>query len=99
VEEQTSAMAIRVECYAGYRAEQEPLAFWLGERRLAVRLIVDRWFAPTQRWFKVEADDGHTYVLRHNEPSDDWEVAAYTRGWAKTARVVAAIGWQRSRMQ
>jgi len=25
-------MAIRVECYAGYRGEQEPLAFWLGER-------------------------------------------------------------------
>jgi len=78
--EQTPAMAIRVECYAGYRAEQEPLAFWLGERRLAVRSIVDRWFAPTQRWFKVDADDGHTYVLRHDEPSNEWEVAAYTRG-------------------
>ena len=46
-------MAIRVECYAGYRGEQEPLAFWLGERRLAVRAVVDRWFAPTQRWFKL----------------------------------------------
>ena len=75
-------MAIRVECYAGYRAEQEPLAFWLGERRLAVRSIVDRWFAPTQRWFKVEADDGYAYVLRHDEPSNDWEIAAYMRGLA-----------------
>src|SRR5947208_13128541 len=36
-------MAIRVECYAGCRGEQEPLAFWLGERRLAVRAVVDRW--------------------------------------------------------
>ena len=34
-------MAIRVECYAGYRGEQEPLAFWLGERRLAVRAVVE----------------------------------------------------------
>ena len=64
-------------CYAGYRGEQEPLAFWLGERRLAVRAVVDRWFAPTQRWFKVDANDGSTYVLRHDEASGDWELAAY----------------------
>src|SRR5881392_2970641 len=38
-------MAIRVECYAGYRGEQEPLAFWLGGRRLVVCGIVDWWFA------------------------------------------------------
>jgi hypothetical protein len=69
-------VAIRVECYAGYRGEQEPLAVWLGERRLAVLNIVDRWFAPTQRWFKVDADDGQTYVLRHDESSGNWELAA-----------------------
>ena len=73
-------MAIREECYAGYRDEQEPLAFWLGERRLPVRAVVDRWFAPTQRWFRVEADDGDMYVLRHDEASGDWEIAAYRRG-------------------
>jgi hypothetical protein len=72
-------MAIRVECYAGYRDEQEPLAFWLGERRLAVLGIVDRWFAPTQRWFKVEAEDGQLYVLRHDEQAGEWELAAFTR--------------------
>jgi hypothetical protein len=72
-------MTIRVECYAGYRGEQEPLAFWLGERRLAVRGIVDRWFAPTQRWFKVDADDGQLYVLRHDEQAGEWELAALTR--------------------
>ena len=72
-------MAIRVEFYAGYRDEQEPLAFWLGERRLAVRGIVDRWFAPTQRWFKVEAEDGQLYVLRHDAQAGEWELAAFTR--------------------
>jgi hypothetical protein len=73
-------MPIRVECYAGYRGEQEPIAFRLGERRVGVRAIVDRWFAPAQRWFRVDADDGHLYVLRHDEPSDEWEIAAFTRG-------------------
>ena len=60
-------MAIRVECYAGYRGEQEPLAFWLGERRVAVRAVVDRWFAPRQRWFRVDANDGNMYVLRQDD--------------------------------
>jgi len=71
-------MAIRVECYAGYRGEQEPMAFWLGSRRLEVRAIVDRWFGPESRWFRVDADDGHRYVLRHDEAHDAWELAAFT---------------------
>ena len=71
-------MPIRVECYAGYRGEQEPSAFWLGDRRVAVRAVVDRWYSPSQRWFKVEAADGDAYILRHDEPGDQWELAAYT---------------------
>lgn len=75
-------MAIRVECYSGYRGEQEPVAFWLGERRLAVREIVDRWFAPATRWFRVDAGDGHRYVLRHDEAGGEWELAAFTHAAA-----------------
>ncbi len=74
-------MAIRVECYAGYRGEQEPRAFWLGVRRLEVRAVLDRWVAPSQRWFKVDAGDGNLYVLRHDEASGNWEIAAF-RGLA-----------------
>ena len=72
-------MAIRVECYASYRGEQEPFAFWLGERRLTVRDVVDRWVAPEQRWFAVDANDGNVYVLRHDELSEAWEIVAYAR--------------------
>lgn len=71
-------MPIRVECYAGYRDEQEPRAFWLGERRIGVRAVLDRWYAPAQRWFKVEADDGDAYILRRDEESGAWELAAFT---------------------
>jgi hypothetical protein len=35
-------MNIRVECHAGYRGEEEPSAFTLGERRFAVLEILDR---------------------------------------------------------
>ncbi len=75
-------MAIRVECYAGYRGEQEPRAFWLGERRLEALEIVDRWLAPDHRYFKVKAEDGNAYILRYDEASGEWELGAFTRAQA-----------------
>lgn len=72
-------MPIRVECHAGFRGEQEPLAFWLGERRLEVLEIADRWLATGYRDFRVRADDGNLYVLRYHEPRDIWELEAFTR--------------------
>lgn len=76
-------MAIRVECYAGYRGEQEPRAFWLGERRLEVVELVDRWYGPDYRYFRCLADDGDRYVLRHDEQSGEWDLAAFTAAAAR----------------
>jgi len=73
-------MKLKVECYAGYRGEQEPCAFVLGERRLEVVSILDRWVAPDHRYFKVAASDGHTWVLRHDENSGEWTLGAFRRG-------------------
>ena len=73
-------MRIAVECYAGYRGEQEPRAFTLGERRLEVTSILDRWLAPDHGYFKVAADDGNTYILRHDEVRDEWELGAFRKG-------------------
>jgi len=75
-----SAMAIRVECYAGYRGDQEPRVFWLGERRLEVLEIVDRWLGPDYRHFRVAASDGDTYILRHDGRDGEWDLAAFRRG-------------------
>jgi len=66
---------IRVECYAGYRGEEEPRAFTLGERRFAIVDVLDRWLAPDHRYFKVKADDGSSYLLRYDQASDEWELA------------------------
>ena len=73
-------MTIRVECYAGYRGEQEPRAFTIGERRLEVRDVQDRWAGPGYRYFRVEASDGDVYVLRHDEMARAWTLGAYRRG-------------------
>ncbi len=71
-------MAIRVDCYAGYRGEEEPRAFWLGERRLEVVELEDRWYGPDYRYFRCLADDGDRYVLRHDDASGEWDLAAFT---------------------
>ena len=44
-------LPLRVECYAGYRAEERPEAFWLRDRRVAVRAILDRWYGEDHAYF------------------------------------------------
>jgi len=36
--------------------------------------ILDRWLAPDHRYFKVEGNDGHVYILRHLTDLDEWEI-------------------------
>jgi hypothetical protein len=73
----TLYFVIRVECYAGYRGEQEPQRFWLGERPVAVVEILDRWFSPAHRYFKIRGDDAGTYILRHDTHADHWELTLF----------------------
>jgi hypothetical protein len=70
-------MQIRVQCYAGHRGEEEPRAFDLGDRRLEVVEIIDRWLAPDHRYFKVQADDANVYILRHDEAAGGWEMTSF----------------------
>lgn len=75
----TTSLDRRVECYAGHRGEQEPRRFWLGERPVEVAEILDRWLAPEHRYFKVRDNDGDTYILRHENHVDRWELTLYER--------------------
>jgi hypothetical protein len=63
---------VRVECYAGYRADERPEAFWLHERRIAVREILDRWLGEDYAYFKVTGEDGVRYILRRDDRRDQW---------------------------
>ncbi len=70
---------IRVECYAGHRGEETPHRFFLGEREVSVIEILDRWLAPDHRYFKVRADDGGVYILRHDVVGERWELTMFKR--------------------
>ncbi len=73
-------MVVRVEAYSGYKADERPLRFQLGERWLEVEEVVDRWYDPDAVYFRVKAADGDIYVLRHTEGSELWTMEAFRRG-------------------
>ena len=75
-----------METYAGYRAEY-PRAFVLGTRRVVVEEELDRWLDPQHRYFKVRGDDGDVYILRHDVPSDDWELILFNAGGGRAPRL------------
>ena len=72
-------LAVRVECYAGYRGEQSPRVVVLGEQRIEVAEVLDQWLAPTHRYFKLLGKDGHTYIVRNDVVSDLWELTMFRR--------------------
>jgi hypothetical protein len=75
---------LRVECYAGFKADERPLRLHLGDHTLEVAAVEDRWYSPGETFFRVRTTDGDRYVLRHTEAQDVWALAAYRSGNALT---------------
>ena len=73
-------MRVQVECYAGHRGEETPRALVIGERRVEVAELLDRWLAPDHRYFKLKSPDGDVYIVRHDVTSGTWELTMYERG-------------------
>jgi len=81
---------VRVECYAGYKADEAPRRFCWQQRWIEVQEILDRWYQgagdpewPLADYFKVAGDDGQQYLLKHDREADAWFLA---RQWpARTA--------------
>jgi len=70
---------VEVESYSGFKADERPLRFRLGERWLAVEEVVDQWHSPDATWFRVRAEDGSMYILRHTGGMDLWTLEAFRR--------------------
>jgi hypothetical protein len=68
---------LRVECYAGYRANQRPLRFALRGHVFEITEVQDQWYSPGAIYFRVRTDDGDYFVLRHDEGQDVWTLDAF----------------------
>lgn len=70
-------MDLKVDCHAGYRGEETPRRLEIDGRRVEVVEVVDRWYGPDHRYFELLGDDGATYLLRHDEREDRWELTTF----------------------
>ena len=73
------SIPIRVECRAGYRAEETPVALHWGGRRLTVLEITDRWYqggidpsTPRADYFKVRTEDGALHLIKYEPAGNVW---------------------------
>jgi hypothetical protein len=65
-------LEVHVVSYSGFRADERPLRFVLGGRSIEVASVEDRWYSPGATYFRVLAEDGDRYVLRHDDAQDIW---------------------------
>jgi hypothetical protein len=79
---------IRVECVAGYKAEERPVAFAFEGQRREIAEIMDRWYEggldstrPVVNYFKVRTTDNMEFLLRYVPLFDAWSVFTGGDGW------------------
>ena len=73
-------MKVNVKCYAGAKADQRPVRFQLAGRDYLVEEIIDQWYGPEDTYFRVRANDGNTYILRHFRGMDAWTLESFRAG-------------------
>ena len=76
------SVRLQVECYSGYKGEERPQRFTARATNSPTHDVVevlDQWYGPGYQCFKVLADDGHTYVLKHSQEGDAWTLESFRR--------------------
>ncbi|MGB7281287.1 MAG: hypothetical protein WBE13_03410 [Candidatus Acidiferrum sp.] len=68
---------VRVECYSGHKAEERPVRIVFEEQTLDIAEVEDRWYSPGATYFRVLAENGDRYVLRHEDAQDVWSLTAF----------------------
>lgn len=77
---------VKVECYAGYKADEYPRSFHFENNRFDVAEIIDRWYQssspgeqdepapvfPSANYYKVRTTDGKIYILKHETQTGNW---------------------------
>ena len=76
-------MELHVECYSGYRADERPLRFAFSAKpdasKFEVKEVLDQWYGVGYQCFKVRADDGNIYILRHDLVETNWSLDSFRR--------------------
>lgn len=70
---------LTVEVAAGYKGEPTPRAFVHEGLRREVTHVVETWYTEAHCYFRVIADDGGRYVVRHEFDKNLWELVMQER--------------------
>lgn len=70
-------MKLHVETMTTQLGDPEPTAFLLGQERIEVLDVIDRWPSPGYTYYKISGSDQATYILRYDEPSEEWELTMF----------------------
>lgn len=70
----STAAHVDVIASRGTAGEQEPSVILLNGERLEVLGIDDRWYDPSNRYFRVAASDGYIYLLRFDAEHCAWSI-------------------------
>lgn len=73
-------MDIHVECYAGFKADERPLRFRVGDEVHFVEEVIERWRGLDGEFFRVRTDGDLVYVLQHMTASDRWTLEGLRPG-------------------
>jgi hypothetical protein len=68
-------MELEVNCYSGRKADERPVRFRLDKRDYTVEEVLDQWYGPDDAFYKVRAQDGNVYALRHQTSDGSWPAA------------------------
>lgn len=70
---------MQVKSVAQEHGERYPVQFRLGARDYFVREILDQWCGRPETFYKVLADDGNHYILRHTPDDGEgtWDLASF----------------------
>ena len=72
-------MKLNVECYSGRKADERPIRFYLDGVMYRVEEVLDQWYDPEHIFYKVRANDGNFYILRHetSTPNAQWDLISF----------------------
>src|SRR5215510_16251946 len=66
------SLPIHVDTYSGYNANERPREFVLDEQIYEIAAVLDQWYEPSARYFKVQSTEDKTYLLRYDEQAEEW---------------------------
>jgi hypothetical protein len=69
-----------------YKADERPRQFTLDEVEYEIDAVLDQWYEPSATYFKVQTTEGKTYLLCHDQDTDEWTLQSGFDGDVLLAR-------------